>query len=526
MSGGRWLRERGLGLRWQILVTLALLFVVTIVLVSTAMLGVTQRAIVRQAQRNAETQAEVASTTMAAALDVGASFDAPRNVETMQRLCRLFGGPYAGGRVVVFERRMARWMPITSHPEGIGVDPLPDVEVGVRLDAKEIVSAVQTSEGVQQLDVLAPIIVGDATIAAVRLEIPLYDVQRLIAAAQQAIVLYVLLDAFLLFVIGYFVLTRGLVRPISVISAATERVADGDFDTRLPIVARNELGALARNFERMVERLQDGREALRSRLDELARANEQLEAAQQEVVRTEKLATVGTLAAGIAHEIGNPLAAIIGLLEVLHDREGLDDETVDDLIARIEGEIERINHIVRELLDYARVKDDERGPVDVREPLQQAIGLAAHHPRAKKIRVVTAFAPEAPLVRIGEGRLVQVMLNLLVNAGDALGPGGGTVTIRTSTSEPQSSSFAAGMIGVRIDVSDDGPGIDPALLDRIFDPFVTSKAPGEGTGLGLAICERIVTNAGGRMTVTSEPGGGATFTLWLPAASLAEQLLA
>ena len=512
--------RRGLGLRWQLLVSLAFFFVVTVVLVSLAMLSVTQRAMVRQAQRSVETQAEVASTTMAAAIDLRAALRSEANADTLARLCRLFGEPYDGGHVAAFERDEDGWRVLATYPPAQGARGEVPAESRAALDAGEIYSAVQSAQGVQQLDVLAPIILDGAVIAAVRLEIPLVDVQQRIAAAQQAIVLYVLLDALLLFFIGYALLTRGFVRPIAVISAATERVANGEFDARLSVVARNELGDLARNFERMVERLQDGRADIRTRLDQLAEANEQLAAAQQEVVRSEKLATIGTLAAGIAHEIGNPLAAVVGLLDLLQDRGQLEDADVDDLLRRIAAEIDRIHHIVRGLLDYARVTEETDGPTHVAGPIDQAVALAAHHPRARNLKVEIDLDEELPPVKIGEGRLVQVLLNLLVNAGDAAGAEPGVVSIRGWMAEPSSTSFVAGTFGVRLDITDGGPGIDAELIDRIFDPFVTTKAPGEGTGLGLAICDRIVTNAGGRMTVRSTPGEGATFTLWLPVASL------
>lgn len=492
---------RRLGLRGQIVAGLAFALVVAIVLVSVAMLGIMQRAMVAQAQRNAESLAQTASTTVAASLDPERAFADPENLGDFARICQLFGEAHPGARVVVTERRADVLRAVASWPPGLRVE-LPVAPRHLEAFSQgQLDSRVVARDGLRLIEVFAPVLLTSGELAAVIVEIPLQSVQRMIASSQRAILLYIALDALLLLIIGYLVMTRGVVRPIARITAATQRIADGDFDTRIDVAATNEIGDLATNFDAMVVRLRDGRETLNRRLEELAAANQALAAAQREVVRAERMATLGSLAAGIAHEIGNPLAAITGLLELVEDREGVPEEMVDDLVRRVQDEVARLNRIVAELLDYARVKEATPGPLDVRDAIAQAIRLCAHHPRARSLTIRFERPDTAPFALVDEGRLVQVMLNLLVNAADACAETAATVTV----------SLAALEEHVEIAVADTGPGIPPEVIPRLFEPFFTTKASGEGTGLGLAICERIVSEVGGAIEVESALGVGTTF---------------
>lgn len=498
-----------MGLRGQIVAGLAFALVVAIVLVSVAMLGIMQRVMVAQAQRNAESLAQTASTTVAASLDPERGFADPMNRRDFERICQLFGEAQPGARVVVTERVGEAMSAVASWPPGLRVD----IPVTARhLDAlgeRRLDSRVVARDGLRLIEVFAPVLLMSGEEAAVIVEIPLVSVQRMIASSQRAILLYIALDALLLLIIGYLVMTRGVVHPIAQITAATQRVAAGDLETRIDVVATNEIGDLAANFDAMVVRLRDGRATLNRRVEELAAANEALAEAQREVVRAERMATLGSLAAGIAHEIGNPLAAITGLLELVEDREGVPDELVDDLVRRVQDEVARLNRIVAELLDYARVKEATPGVLDVRDAIAQAVRLCAHHPRARQLSIHFEPPDTAALALVDEGRLVQVMLNLLVNAADACVAAGGQVKVEVATMGS----------GVEIAVSDDGPGIAPEVVPRLFEPFFTTKPSGEGTGLGLAICERIVSEVGGGIRVESELGAGTTFRVWFRGAS-------
>jgi signal transduction histidine kinase len=243
-------------------------------------------------------------------------------------------------------------------------------------------------------------------------------------------------------------------------------------------------------------------------VSELTEANAQLAEARESLLRTERLAAVGRLAAGLAHEVGNPLGAIAGYAEVARGRlpPGADPELADavDRIATAAG---RIDRTVRELLDFARPVAPALLPVDLAAALDAALRLARVQARFRGVGVSLSLPAGLPRVVADEHQLSQVFLNLLLNAGDATG-GGGRVEVRARAGDGQ----------VTVELEDSGPGVPAADLPRIFDPFFTTKDPGQGTGLGLAICHGILAAMGGEITAASPPGRGACFTLRLPAA--------
>jgi len=218
---------------------------------------------------------------------------------------------------------------------------------------------------------------------------------------------------------------------------------------------------------------------------------------------------VGRLAAGVAHEIGNPLTAVVGLIELARDDE-LDPETRDELLERTTRETERIQRIIRDLLDFARPDDEGEGAVaDAAAVIEDAVRLVAPQKDTSAIRIERRLEQVAP-VRGSQDRLKQVVLNLLLNAVDAV-DGEGEVVIELAETEG----------GALIAVSDDGPGIDPEVRDHLFEPFVTTKPVGQGTGLGLAVCHTIVERLGGSLRATEASSGGARFELRLPLADQA-----
>lgn len=496
-----------LGLRWQILVSLVLIMVATVLLVSLATVGLTGRTMESQERRTAERLARIAVTTMGSSLRTDLEFSDAYHQENLQRLCELFSGQFDGTRVSVMaeSERGAPMQVVASHPAA-PEDISNEIEVLVARASGRLLSGIGTVNGVRQVDVYAPIRQQERTVAVLRLQYPLAEVQQTVAASQQLILLYMGLDAIFIIVLGLFISTRFIVRPVQAISAATERVASGDLGTSIATSASNELGDLARNFEKMVVKLRENRDALNRQVSELADSKAALERTQDELVRSEKLATVGGLAAGIAHEIGNPLAAVIGLLEFVQDREGLDDADVDDLLGRIDREVERISSIINDLLDYARVGNDVQSPFDVRGPLETAIQLCSHHPKTRSLTV--SLESEGSAIVVGsESRLVQVVLNLLLNAGDASPRG--RVSVRFA------SDFREAVMGVRVSVVDDGPGISQAAIRQIFEPFFTTKGPGQGTGLGLAMSQRIIEQMRGEIWAENVEDGAA-FHVWLP----------
>jgi signal transduction histidine kinase len=306
-------------------------------------------------------------------------------------------------------------------------------------------------------------------------------------------------------------LARLVARPVERVLGAARRLsaaAPGD----LPILGERDgapglgLDRAALAFERLAGALADERARLASKVEELTRANRALAETRESLLRSEKLATVGRLAAGLAHEVGNPLGAISGYAEVARSR--LPAGASADLaeaIDRIASAAERIDRTVRDLLDFARPAPLVLRPVAVASAVDGAVRLARVQSRFKGVDVEVDVGPDAGSVLADEHHLAQVLLNLLLNAGDAM-RGRGRVRVAARPG-------AGGT--VIVEVVDTGPGIPEPDLARIFDPFFSTKEPGAGTGLGLAICHRIVETFGGSIEAENSPAGGAVFRLRL-----------
>jgi signal transduction histidine kinase len=322
--------------------------------------------------------------------------------------------------------------------------------------------------------------------------------------------LYVAVTGAGILLFAYAMLTQLIVRPVEALTRASERMAAGHLAVTVPSRGAAEVARLARAFNGMAAQLREDRAALESRLAQLMRTTRELEAAQEQVVTSARLASVGRLAAGVAHEIGNPLAAILGLLELLEGGD-LEPEEEREFLRRIHGETERIHVIIRDLLAFARegraAEPDEAGEADLAEVIEDAVKLVGPQKDLRSIDVERRIEEDLPKVRGRAERHTQVVLNLLLNAADAL-PGGGQIRIELGRAEP---GF------VELSVTDTGPGIPVEVLDQLFEPFVTTKPAGEGTGLGLAVCHTIVGRLGGSIRADNPKEGGARFVVRLPA---------
>jgi two-component system, NtrC family, sensor kinase len=322
--------------------------------------------------------------------------------------------------------------------------------------------------------------------------------------------LYTTLVGLALLVIAYFALTRLIVRPLDQLARAAERVAGGARRLVVPKTSVRELQDLGASFGIMTERLLQEEDKLRTQIDEVERATERLQQAQDRLVRSERLASVGRLAAGLAHEIGNPISALIGL-EDLVLAGGLSPEEERDFLMRMRKETERIHGILRDLLQFARPAAErlpgatEPEPGDVETAARDTAALVAPQRSLKEVSLELDVAPGLPAVSLGHEALMQVILNLVLNAADAVGAGG---KIRIDA--------ALNGACVRLSVEDDGPGVDPRVQARLFEPFVTTKEIGKGTGLGLAVCRGLVEAAGGSITLDRDYTSGARFVVELP----------
>ncbi len=384
----------------------------------------------------------------------------------------------------------------------------------------------------------------------IQMGIPIGDVMMHLMESQRMILIWVILDAVVLIVFGSFLLSRVLVTPLKELVQLTQKISEGDFSQMIEVHSRNEIGQLISSFNRMIERLKENQESLDNHLDSLEAANRQLKQAQEELIRTEKLASIGRFAAGVAHEVGNPLGAILGYTGILL-KNGIDREESKDYLRRIEKEIERINRIVRELLDFSRPSKFEIRDLEVNKVVENTLSLISYQKNFKNIQTQLNLQPNLPMIKGDESQLSQVLINIILNGADAM-PDGGTLEIqsgeyvvgdsfpspsrvhrpyaRRRKGDPVESDyfhlrktdpiaalltkFSRGDRLVRIRISDTGVGIKKEDLERIFDPFFTTKSPDKGTGLGLSISLRIVESMGGEIRVESDIGKGSTFELY------------
>lgn len=224
---------------------------------------------------------------------------------------------------------------------------------------------------------------------------------------------------------------------------------------------------------------------------------------QRQISQSEKLAVIGQLAAGVAHEIGNPLTSISAIVQLLQRK--TDDPFFVEKLGNIKANIDRISKIVRELVDFSRPPTNEEYEIDVSDVIKTAIGIVKYDKRVKKVEFETQIAENMPTLLISPDQLLQALINILINALDAI-DGSGKIVIKSWEEFEK----------IHISIEDNGCGMTPDILDKIFDPFFTTKEVGKGTGLGLSVTYGIIKKYKGEIKVKSQPGIGSVFTIILP----------
>lgn len=370
-----------------------------------------------------------------------------------------------------------------------------------------------------RLIISAPLLKDGKSIGGVSMVLSLQTVTNALRQSQQILLIYISINLTILSSIGIYRISKLYLSPLARLAKRAEDYKDDDdiiFSVRKE---DNELNRLSKALNIMIKRISGDKEKLQSSVLSLEKANLDLKKAQKEIIRAEKLASVGRLSAGIAHEIGNPIGIVIGYLELLKQKE-IPVEERDEYIHRTEEEIERINTIIRQLLEISRPSNSGFIGVCVHDLLRDTAGVLQVQPLMSNIELSMDLSAEEDTVLADPNQLRQVFLNLAINAADAIsgksGDAGGKLEIATLLEKNSGSAAKTSATELKIMFVDDGPGIAEENLGNVFDPFFTTKDPGSGTGLGLSVSFMIVESLGGKLSVLSEPGRGTTMIITLP----------
>jgi signal transduction histidine kinase len=553
-----------LGLRTEIVASIAVVLVAALLLVGLVVMKVIERIALDQQVRFGEAVLQSLQHNLTVAFAAG-----------NQGLATLRGGPletaaalYAtGGQVLRV---------VVTDPHGVVLADTDGTTVGQPARDPALAAALAESRSLarfepagrlfnvaDELRVAGPIVSRGATLGGAVVTLSLRGVQESLVRARALVVLYALVDSALLILFGSFLLTRRVVTPVRRLADTTRRIAQGTLTAHAPVHSSNEIGELAASFNRMIDALAENRRQLEEQVastarvnDDLAganraleRTNAELKRAQEEVLRSEKLASVGRLAAGVAHEIGNPLGAILGYVDILQ-KGGVDGDEGADCLGRIERETRRIQRIITDLLRFSRPAPVEVAPSDLNDVVRDAVDLVRPQQTFRGIELSLDLAERLPAALLDRNLMQQVLVNLVINAADAMPARPGEASRGRLRIATRIASFAGGPAPAdpgpkrrsedppevdysylrrqparprirrgdavaQVIVADSGHGIRAEDRSRIFDPFFTTKPPGQGTGLGLPICLRIIESFGGHIDVSSEPGRGTTVTVCL-----------
>jgi two-component system, NtrC family, sensor kinase len=357
------------------------------------------------------------------------------------------------------------------------------------------------------------------TLGVLDTNVSLATTDESVAESRRLVLLYTVLAVLGVAVLSVAFVQHMLGEPLKALNEGTHRLGSGELGYQIHLKSSGELQDLANSFNTMSCQLDDARREInawaRTLEERVEQKSQELRGAQEEMLRVERMASIGKLAAVVAHEINNPLAGILTYSKLLKkrlSREAQPDSENISMLDLMESESRRCGDIVKNLMTFGRATSMNREPADLNSIIDRCERLVQHQLELKNIELHHYLEQNLPVVRCDAGQIEQVVLALVMNAIDAM-PNGGNLTM--------DSRRVPGAEEVQIEVRDDGVGMPPDILANMFEPFFTTKERGRGLGLGLAISRNIVDRHGGRIAVASEPGHGTAFTITLPLQSKA-----
>jgi len=439
------------------------------------------------------------------------------------------------GELLPFTSKMT-----VAHPP-IDLSP-EDVE---RIKKDQILSRSERISNVNYVNVIAPFHLDGKVFGLIEMKMSRKEFDRLHAKEKNQAFIITLLSVLLISGLFAVSMNRMIHRPIQELLKAMSKVKGGDLTVSIVPRARDELGKLTDSFNSMIQMIRQSVEAnqalldrihtfneelqnkidaatdeLQRRNDELIRANRSIYQMQKQLVHSKELAAIGQLAATVAHELGTPLHSVFGHLQLLLDEGGLAEDARRRL-SIMRSQVERLINSIQQLLNTTRFPETDFDWIELNVVLEDLCVLFSPETMAKRIAVVKEFDPNLPKLLASYSQMQGVFLNLIDNAIDELSDGG-TLAIRTKRIVPPKDAShptwegAADTDWVEVTVQDNGRGIPSDQFQKIFEPFYTSKDPGQGSGLGLSICRDIVQRHGGVITVESRLTEGSRFIIRLP----------
>jgi two-component system NtrC family sensor kinase len=370
----------------------------------------------------------------------------------------------------------------------------------------------------KQLVISAPLQANGAVLAAYSIVLPLEGIYQSLRSSQQILFLYIFLNTATLAFLGIYRVFKLYLQPLSRLAQRAEDYKEDDGIIFAVRKEDNELQRLSTALNSLLRRLSAEKEKLRATVASLETANTELKKAQTEIIRAEKLASVGRLSAGIAHEIGNPIGIVTGYLELLKPDLPVGERV--EYLDRAQKEIERISTIIHQLLEISRPSHGGPQTVSVHALLDDMAQVLKVQPFMSHVRFTMALDATQEKIVVDPNQLRQVFLNLIINAADAIASketgSRGELIVTTENSHGELPAAESGRTWLHVCFRDNGPGITEENLPNVFDPFFTTKEPGKGTGLGLSVSFMIVESVGGRMQVESKIGQGTAMTVSLP----------